>query len=100
MAGSPDFAHLKRPKAGRPDFGWSIILRKNFLRRGWIAGSSPAMTKWVKTNPNAGLNGPAQRGRGNRPACAPLAMTILLQKDDSRPPRGMPTRARLPPRAM
>ena len=27
----------------------SITLRKNFLRRGWIAGSSPAMTKWVKT---------------------------------------------------
>ena len=24
----------------------SIILRKNFLRRGWIAGSSPAMTNW------------------------------------------------------
>src|SRR5262249_16124929 len=51
---------LKRPKSGRPDFEWSIILRKDFLRRGWIAGSKarsrassdalcPAMTKWAKT---------------------------------------------------
>jgi hypothetical protein len=37
-------AYLKRPKSGKPDFGWSIIFRKNFLRRRWMAGSSPAMT--------------------------------------------------------
>src|ERR687888_13607 len=38
-------AHLKCPKSGKPDFGWSIILRKKLLRRRWIAGSSPAMTR-------------------------------------------------------
>ena len=30
-------AHLKRPKSGRPDFGWSIFFVRTFLRTGWIA---------------------------------------------------------------
>ncbi len=30
----------KTTKSGKPDFGWSIIVRKKLLRRGWIAGSS------------------------------------------------------------
>src|SRR5262249_29081197 len=29
----------------------SIVLRKNFPRRGWIAGSSPAMTKGIGRSP-------------------------------------------------
>jgi hypothetical protein len=28
----------------------SIFFAKNFLRRGWIAGSSPAMTAWMETH--------------------------------------------------
>src|SRR5260370_6883640 len=35
--------HLKGPKSGKPDFGWSIFFAKSFAKR-WIAGSSPAMT--------------------------------------------------------
>src|SRR5262249_19030668 len=34
---------------------------QEFLRRGWIAGSSPAMTKWVKT---AGICSRSYRGTG------------------------------------
>src|SRR5262245_13214083 len=30
---------LKFPNSGKPEFGWSIIFGKNFLPRGWIAGS-------------------------------------------------------------
>src|SRR5258708_36715406 len=36
-------AHLKRPKSGKPDFGWSIFFARCFAK-GWIAGSGPAMT--------------------------------------------------------
>ena len=31
QVGFPRLAHLKRPKSGRPDFGWSIILGKNIF---------------------------------------------------------------------
>src|SRR5260370_8468314 len=37
-------AHLKCPKSGRPDFGWSISLRKSLLRRDGLPGQGPAMT--------------------------------------------------------
>jgi hypothetical protein len=38
-------AHLKCPKSGKPDFGWSIFFARTlFAKEGWIAGSSPAMT--------------------------------------------------------
>src|SRR2546425_9902940 len=56
QVGFTRLAHLKRPKSGRPDFGWSIILRKTFCEEDGLPVISaftrvfdalcPAMTKW------------------------------------------------------
>src|SRR5258708_7594170 len=35
---------LKCQNSGTPEFWWSIFFASKFLRKGWIAGSSPAMT--------------------------------------------------------
>src|SRR5262249_56436116 len=47
------------------------LLRKKFLRRGWIAGSSPAMTVFVVSRPmerhNNGYARPARKGIGATP---------------------------------
>jgi hypothetical protein len=89
QVGFTRLAHLKRPKSGVPDFGWSILFVRTFLRTGWIAPqlglarvaqhnapqvgltrlavSSPAMTTAI-----AARIGPSPGPRYARAALSPL----------------------------
>jgi hypothetical protein len=86
-------AHLERPKSGKPDFGWSILFVRTFLRTGWIAGSSPAMTTAI-----AARVSPSPGPRYTRAALSPTEVGFtrlrsVLMPNSGRPEFGCGARA-------
>ena len=79
-------AHLKRPKSGKPDFGWSIILRKNFFAKRMDCRGISAFTRvFRRAMPgNDGASGtassPAGLTRGSHHSC----LKVFAKKMDGR----------------